>query len=171
MGSISPQKRNGNVVGYSLYLGTDGNGRRQRRFFVQRSDAERFLNERNTTSLPIGELWDRRTEILYNLDRLRPVGVTLTDVVSHFLDQRTQSDVTLTELLEKFLPEKKQIGRSPSYEKRMRYGLGRFINFVGGDRRIGDVTRQDVTKAYQRFLLRVPNWNQLREINTERNRG
>lgn len=56
MGQISEQKRNGTVVGYSLYLGVDGEGRKQRRFFRHRSDAEKFLTERNQTSLPVGEL-------------------------------------------------------------------------------------------------------------------
>ena len=44
------------MVGYSLYLGVDGEGRKQRRFFRHRSDAEKFLTERNQTSLPVGEL-------------------------------------------------------------------------------------------------------------------
>lgn len=146
MGHISIQRRNGVVHGYTVYLGVNEAGDRVRKFFPDLADAKRYLDQHDTTPLPIGELWDRRTEILYNLDRLRPTGTSLTDVVSHFLNQRTQSTVTLSELLEKFLAEKKQIGRSPSYAKRMRYGLGRFITFVGGDRKIGDVTRQDVTK-------------------------
>ena len=47
------------VVGYSVYLGVDGEGRKQQRFFRHRSDAEKFLAERNQTSLPIGELRER----------------------------------------------------------------------------------------------------------------
>lgn len=41
------------------------------------------MEERNKTPLPIGKLWDRRTEILYNLEQLRPVKTSLTDVVTY----------------------------------------------------------------------------------------
>jgi hypothetical protein len=55
--------------------------RRQRRFFVQRDDAERFVAKHTTTPIPIGELWGRKAEILYALERLRPFGTNLTDAV------------------------------------------------------------------------------------------
>ncbi len=43
-------------------------------------------------------------EILYNLDRLRSVGTTLTEVVSYYLEHRVgPSSLKLTEVLEKFL--------------------------------------------------------------------
>ena len=85
VGHISTQRRNGRVVGYSAYLGVDGDLRRQRRFFRDRQDAERFLDQKNKTPLPVGELWDRKAEILYNLERLRPLRTDLTDVVTSFV--------------------------------------------------------------------------------------
>jgi hypothetical protein len=55
------------------------------------------------------------------LDRLRSVETTLTDAVSFYLNHRgSPSSLKLTEVLEKFLTEKKQVGRSPNYEHRMR---------------------------------------------------
>jgi len=103
VGSISPQKRNGQIVGYSVYLGVDGEGRRQRRFFRGLKDGERFWDERNKTPLPVGELWDRRTEILYNLERLRRMKTSLTDVVTYFLTHGVRSrDVKLSEVVEEF---------------------------------------------------------------------
>ena len=121
MGQISEQKRNETVVGYSLYLGVDGEGRKQRRFFRHRSDAEKFLSQRNQTPLPIGELWERRTEILYNLDRLRVLPTSLTDVVTFYLANGVRrKTVKLSAVMEKFLSEKQQIGRSRSYDQTMR---------------------------------------------------
>ncbi len=110
-----------------MYLGKQGDQRRQRRFFVQRSDAEKFVEERNKTPLPIGELWDRKAEILYNLERLRPVKTSLTDVATEFL------------------AEKKQIGRSHLYDSTMRYSFGHFIKYIGGERRMGDISRQEIS--------------------------
>ena len=136
MGQISPQKRNGVVVGYSVYLGVDGEGRRQRRFFPDRLDGERFLAERNTTPIPIGELWERKTEILYNLERLRPVRTSLTDVVTFYLSHQGSvlGQKKLSELVEDFLREKLQVGRSQHYDRTMRQCFGRFAKLVGGDR-------------------------------------
>src|ERR1035437_9464572 len=115
MGQISPQKRNGVVVGYSVYLGVDENGRRVRRFFAERLHGERFLAERNATPIPIGELWDRKAEILYNLERLRPMGTSLTDAVTFYLSNNGSSlgQKKLSELVDDFLREKLQVGRSP----------------------------------------------------------
>lgn len=129
-----------------MYLGTDGDQRRQRRFFVHRSDAEKFVEERTKTSLPIGELWDRRTEILFNLERLRPVKSSLTDVVTYYLTTKfSQSDKKICEVVTEFLEEKKRIGRSHLYDTTMRYAFAHFMDFVGMDRRLGDITRQEIT--------------------------
>lgn len=145
MSSICPQKRNGVVVGYSVYLGKQGDQRRQRRYFVNRSDAERFLSEKDTTPLPIGELWERRTEILYNLDRLRPTKSSLTDVVSYYLTTKfSQSDKKISEVVTEFLEEKKRIGRSHLYDTTMRYAFAHFMDFVGMDRRLGDNFRENI---------------------------
>ena len=53
-GQISIQKRNGAIVGYSVYLGADSEGQKLRRFFKRLPDAEKFVNGRKTTLLPIG---------------------------------------------------------------------------------------------------------------------
>jgi hypothetical protein len=122
VGRISAQKRNGTVVSYSLYLGVGGEGRKQRRFFRHRSDAEKFLAERNQISLPVGELWERRTRILYDPDQLRHLPTTLTHVVTFYLANGVRRETPrLSEVVEKFLSEKQRIGRSRSYDQAMRY--------------------------------------------------
>lgn len=109
------------MVGYSRYLGTVGEARRQRRFFRRRPDAEKFLANLTQTSLPVGELWDRRTEILYNLERLRNVSISLTDVVTVYLANGVRRETAkLSVVMEKFLSEKQRIGRSRSYDEAMR---------------------------------------------------
>ena len=143
------QRRNGAVVGYSVYLGVDGEGRKLRRFFHDRTEANRYLGERDKTPLPIGELWDRRAEILYNLERLRPANTNLTDVVTFYLDRQgsTMGTKILADVVDEFLSEKLQVGRSQQYDRVMRQSLGRFVKFVGADRRIGDVARQEITNC------------------------
>lgn len=167
VGQISPQKRNGIIVGYSVYLGVDGEGRRIRRFFPERTIAEQYLSERNTTPIPVGELWDRKAEVLYSFERLRPLGISLTDVVTFYLNHQSSKVglMSLSELVEEFIREKRLVGRSPLYERTLRQVLGRFMDNTKGDCRIGEIshqiisdyvyrTNQHVSSTTKRNLLR-----------------
>lgn len=147
MPSISPQRRHGKIVGYSVYLGSVGNERRARRFFPQRRAAERFLAQQTTTPVPVGELWERKAEILYSLERLRPVGTNLADVVSFYLSHQniTDGQKMVGEVLEEFLREKLQVGRSRNYERNMRKTFTKFLRLTGGDRKIGEITRREIS--------------------------
>lgn len=169
MPSISPQRRHGKIVGYSVYLGSVGNERRARRFFPQRRAAERFLAQQTTTPVPVGELWERKAEILYSLERLRPIGTNLADVVSFYLSHQniTDGQKMVGEVLEEFLREKLQVGRSRNYERNMRKTFTKFLRLTGGDRKIGEITRRQISDyvADQRRKgpLIGPRWrNQLR---------
>jgi len=147
VGQISPQRKNGRVVGYSVYLGVDREGRRQRRFFRELKDGETFLSKRNQTPLPVGELWDRKAEILYNLERLRPLGTNLTDAVTFYL--KNQGSLTgqrlLSEVVDQFLREKLMVGRSQQYDRVMRRCFHQFVEHVGVERRVGEINRKEIT--------------------------
>ncbi len=146
MPSISPQRRHGKIVGYSVYLGSVGNERRARRFFPQRRAAERFLAQQTTTPVPVGELWERKAELLYAMERLRPLGTNLADVVSFYLSHQntTLGQKLVSEVLEEFLTEKLQVGRSRNYERNMRKTFTKFLNLTDGDRKIGEITRRQI---------------------------
>jgi len=148
---ISPQKRNGKVVGYSVYLGVDVKGRKQRRFFTQIADAEKFVQVHGVDPRPVGELLDRKAEILFCLEKLRPLNVSLPDVVSFYIQHHAnRGNPTLSELVELFVAEKRRIGRSAHYEKSMRYYLDGFMSQVGRDIRVGDITREQIANhVYQ----------------------
>lgn len=130
-----------------MYLGTEGDQRRQRRFFVHRSDAEKFVAQKTTTPVPVGELWERKAEILYSLERLRPIGTNLADVVSFYLSHQniTDGQKMVGEVLEEFLREKLQVGRSRNYERNMRKTFTKFLRLTGGDRKIGEITRRQIS--------------------------
>jgi hypothetical protein len=147
VGQISPQRKDGQIVGYSVYLGVDGDGRRQRRFFRELKDGEEFISKRNQTPLPIGELWDRRSEILYNLDRLRPLRTNLTEVVSFYLENHGSviGQRLLCEVFDEFLREKLMVGRSQQYDRVMRRCFHQFIEHLGKDRRVGEINRKEIT--------------------------
>jgi integrase len=145
VGSISPQKRNGTVVGYSVYLGVDAEGRRQRKFFAQLADAEKLVRIHSADPRPVGELLDRKAEILFCLEQLRPLAVSLPDVVEFYVQHHARKgNPTLSELVELFVSEKRRIGRSAHYERSMRYYLNGFMSCAGRDVRISDITREQI---------------------------
>jgi hypothetical protein len=139
VGQISTQKRNGTIVGYSVYLGVNAEGVKQRRFFKHLPDAQKFLTSHNTNPLPVGELLERKTEILYCLERLRMVGATLVEVVDFYMLHRAnKGNPTLENLVTSFLEEKKRVGRSSHYDLSMKYSLGNFMDTVGRDKRVNE---------------------------------
>lgn len=151
MGHISTQRRKGTVVGYSVYLGVDPEGRKQRRFFTDYSAAEKFIRVQHADPRPVGELLDRKAELLYCLEQLRPLRVGLTDVVSFYVRHHGhKGNPTLSELVELFVAEKQRVGRSIYYAKSMRYCLNGFIPYVGKETRVGDITREQVTNYVYR---------------------
>jgi site-specific recombinase XerD len=170
MPSISPQKRHGKIVGYSVYLGSVGNEHRVRRFFPQRRAAERFLAQQTTTPVPVGELWERKAELLYALERLRPLNTNLHDAITFYLTHQGSptGEKLWSQVVESFLSEKLRIGRSPQYDRNMRQSLSRFISITGGDRSIGTITRQQITDYVYRTnadLSPVSKANILRNLN------
>ena len=151
MGQIYPQKRNGKVVGYSVYLGVKHDGQRQRRFFTTMETAEKFVRVQSADPRPVGELLDRKAELLYALEQIRPLNVSLPEVITFYVRHHPhKGNPTLQELVELFIAEKKRIGRSAHYEKLMRYYLNGFITHVGPEVRIGDITREQITNYVYR---------------------
>ena len=146
MGHISTQKRNGKVVGYSVYLGVNHKGQRERRFFPNLESAEKFVRVQSADPRPVGELLDRKAELLFALEQIRPFQVTLPEVITFYVRHHPhKGNPTLTELVETFVAEKQRIGRSAHYEKSMRYYLNGFMDHVGRDIRIGEITREQIT--------------------------
>jgi len=137
VGHISTQRRNGTVVGYSVYLGVNHEGRKERRFFKHLPDAEIYQRTHNANPLLFGELLERKTELLYCLERLKSMRVTLVEVVDYYLHHRAnKGNPTLAELVAAFLDEKRRLGRSRHYDLSMRYSLASFMDAVGKDRRV-----------------------------------
>jgi integrase len=147
VGHFSAQRKNGIVVGYSVYLGKDENGKRRRKFFKDRAEAEKYVHVEGLQPITVDELWERKSELIYNLERLRPFGVSVTDVVTFYLSHQgsVMGQKKLSELVDNFLREKLQVGRSQHYDRTMRQCLGRFAKLVGGDRRIGDISREIIS--------------------------
>ena len=80
---LSPVHRNGSVIGFVADIGRGLDGRRRCRFFREQADAERFLTEhvRTSSDPPRG----RHHEVLFCLERLDQIGISLHEVVEFYL--------------------------------------------------------------------------------------
>jgi DNA invertase Pin-like site-specific DNA recombinase len=103
-------------------------------------------------------LLNREAELLYALEQILHLRVTLPEVVTFYVRHHpANGNPTLNDLVESLIAEKKRIGRSDHYEKSTRHYLNKFMAHVGRDIRISDITREQITDA--EFLLRLQNGN------------
>ena len=135
--SITPFKRHGEVIGYVTNLGLGEDGKRRRRFFKQRDQAEQFINEHIRTT--IDPLHGRRNEVLFSLERVDRIGVSLNEVVEFYvLHGAKKSNPLLSDAINQFLEHKRQIGRGRHHLDRMGVVLDQLTQFVGETTKVGD---------------------------------
>jgi hypothetical protein len=72
---------------YSVYLGVDGKVRRLRNFFADWSGSERWAQLNGPRPVSNDEPENRKTGVLYNLERLKIYQTELTGAVSFYLSQ------------------------------------------------------------------------------------
>lgn len=142
---LSPVHRHGSVIGFVADIGRGLDGRRRRRFFREQADAERFLTEHVRTSSD--PLHGRRHEVLFCLERLDQIGISLHEVVEFYLKHGAkQTNPPLADAVRGFLDQKRQVGRGGHYLSWMQSVLDHFQRFVGTDAKVGHVTVDDVRK-------------------------
>lgn len=113
-------------------------GRRIRRFFAIKQDAEAFARLQKLASHRLGRLAEQISpgladEAIRCEEALRPYGKSLTDAVRyylHYLDAG-QKSVPVEQLFSEVLRAKRQDGRSERYVKELGFYLRRFARHFG----------------------------------------
>jgi hypothetical protein len=142
---LTPFKRNGVVIGYVTNFGLGGDGKRRRRFFKDRDQAEQFLNEHARTTFD--PLHGRRNEVMFSLERVDRIGVSLHEVVEFYvLHGAKKSNPLLTDAINQFLDHKRLIGRGWHYFDRMGVVLHQLVQFVGDTAKVGDVSTDQIRR-------------------------
>ena len=145
IGHISPFKRNGEVIGWVTVLGRAEDGQRRRRFFKEKDQAEQFLDEH--VRLSVDPLHGRRHEVMFSLERVDRVGVSLNEVVEFYLKHGSKkTNPPLSDAITSFLDHKRMIGRGPHYLDRMTVVFGQLTKFVGETTKVGDITSDQIRK-------------------------
>ena len=142
---ISPFKRNGEVIGWVTVLGLDGEGNLRRKFFREKNDAERFLDDHQRLS--VDPFHGRRHEVMFCLERIDRMGVSLHEVVK-FYDRHgsKKSNPLLVDSIKTFFDHKRMIGRGHHYVERMTVVLRQLTEFVGETTKVGDITSDQIRK-------------------------
>lgn len=146
------------------------NGKRVRRFFSTKQDAERFVEEIRITTENLGI---RATEIDQRLhvmavechDRLTPYGKNLADATDFYCRhlEAVQRSSTLNELVKVFLQSKEADGTGHRYRKDLRNRLDRFQRQFG-ERIVATITSRECDEWIKNLLLAPRSRNGFRRV-------
>jgi integrase len=131
----------------NLPANISSSGKRERRFFESKREAETFCREqrirldnfgRNSGTLTPGQ----QEQAAMAFERLAPYNVTLNSVVADFIARRVANDksVTFKTLFEMFVASKKE--RSASHSRGLKYTLPRFPRLH--DQLVSEIQPEDV---------------------------
>lgn len=144
-------------------------GKRVRRFFTTRRQAEAYLRQtlaqlrkegEDGLTLPV----HLRQEAAKSAERLKPYGRSLTEAVDHFLRhlEAVKRSATVAELVNTYLTAKKAQGRSPAHIADLGTRLGRFAE-VFGSRLLAEVTIRDIEEWLDGIPLSAQSVNHHRD--------
>ncbi len=114
-------------------------GRRERRFFKTREEAEAEGALKESDFVDHGKrglgLDERlRADALEARETLEPLGVSLREVVADFVRRRGQSSATVVGLVQEFLESRKERGVGARHSTSLRCVLGRFADAFPSER-------------------------------------
>ena len=129
---------NGSETSKFVVEGLRVNGKRTRKFFPTRREAEAWLRKASARLRKEGESAIHmpeklRIEAVSCAERLKPYGKTLTDATEHFLAhiEALSRSCTISELIHQFMVSKKQDRASARYLKDLRNRLDTFAAHFG----------------------------------------
>lgn len=145
-------------------------GKRVRRFFATRTEAETFLRLTLARQRKEGEAallltGAARAEAVHAMEALQPHGKTLTDAVRHYLDHLGVIEKTcpVHELIAGFLEAKRKDGASIAYLTDLRYRLGRFaVDFA--QHRVAEITTQELDDWLRALPVAAQGRNNFRTV-------
>ena len=145
MAKIHEVRRGGVIIGYSVDLGVQPNGKRERRFHRKKEDAEKFSASYAADPTPIGVLLDRKIEILHCYNRLREVGSTFTEATEFFITHGARKgNPEIGLMIEQILKDKESSGRKIKYIDNLRKNYKLFAEYVNSDTCVGSISSEKI---------------------------
>jgi len=95
--------------------------------------------------LGTGELYTRRAEIMFNLQRLRKVNAGLNEAVEFYLKHgATKGNPPFDDVVDEFLADKRQVNRRERYLEGLEDKWTRFSEHIGRGKLIADITTEQI---------------------------
>ena len=142
---IYPHKKKGVPYGFIADLGKNTQGKRDKRWFPERSAAEEFLEKHRKEPMPYGLLLEKKDMFLNCYERLKEVGSNLNEATEYFLKHGAMKpNTTLQQAIEEFATEKKRINRRQIYLDSSPVMYDPFAEYVGREKLIKDITDKEI---------------------------
>lgn len=143
-------KNKNGATSFRIYLGLEG-GKRRYKQFIKFKDAENFLKKANRDlelkrlgyEKQFGSLLDNKNEIIFCMERLERMNVSLTEVVQFYekFGDCSNGDISIQDSIQLFRVEKEKTGKSRIYvDKSIHSYLSPFSKYVGEDTLVSEIT-------------------------------
>ena len=153
-----------------VVAGWKENGKRKRRFFRTKAEAETWAHQKmveaenfGTRARAVPE--EVRSEAVKLLDELKPFNKSLTDAVRFYIDhlRACAQSCVVNALIPEFLASRASKGRSAKYVKDLRNRLGRFQEAFG-DQNAATITTREIDQWISGLGLGPQSQNNYRTI-------
>lgn len=164
-------KYHGSATSKYVVEGLRVNGKRTRKFFGKRREAEAWLRTTLARAKKEGEASaihmpeQLRIDAMTCAERLKPYGKTLQDATDHFLAHlaAVSRSCTVSELITKFKTAKEQDGASKSYQYDLHYRLDAFaVEF--GDKKVNEILTSQIDDWLRGLKVAAQTRNNFRTI-------
>ena len=147
MASISTlRKPDGTIKGFQTNLGKDPTtGKAQRKFHKTYDEAQAYIKSEESGKLGTGELYRKRAEIIFCLQRLTKAGATINEATEFFLRHGAKmGNPAFEDVVSNFIKDKRQAERRKNYLDDLAVKFEVFGRYIGPETKIGDITEEQI---------------------------
>lgn len=162
MARIHIVRRKGEQIGFSVDLGLQRDGKRERRFFKTWDDAQKFSESYKGDPSPTGILFERKNEILHCYERLRDVGASFNEATEFFLKHGARKgNPEIKDVVSQLIKEKEEAGRKKKYLINLNKEYAKLLNYFGEDKKIAEIETEDIRKYIKKIGRKLNNVSKL----------
>jgi Phage integrase SAM-like domain len=178
MASISQLQRNGKIIGFQTNLGRGPDGKAQRKFHKTYVEAQKFIEAAESDRIGTGELYKKKAELVFALQKLQAVNATISEAVDFFLmhGAKREGNPTIGEVMREFIADKREVGRRENYLEALRDKWNHFTSRLGqgANTKLAEITANTIKHyvfAVQRELSNTTKSDYLRSLSILFNYG
>jgi len=130
-----------------IWDGELGRKRRIKKRFPSIKEAEEFLENYKEEPELTGVLYENRVEFLNCYERLNKVNASINDATEYFLKHGAKKEnLPINDIIVNLMKLKSTEPLKPRYVNNLKYYLDKFAEYVGGNKKIGDINSELLQK-------------------------